>query len=128
MRLAPAVFWLGLASCAHSDANGREGSGDQKCFSSRSVTSFATPNEESVYVRVGASSVYRVDLFGPCLNLEYARSLEFRTRGGGSWICGGNDADLMVPDVAMTVQPCRVTAVHPLSDDELAALPANARP
>lgn len=98
------------------------------CFNARFVNGFAAPDEETVYVRVGAREVYRLKLAGGCLDVDWSMAVGLKSRDGSDWICQGYDADLIVPDRGMGPQRCPVSDVRKLTPAEVAALPKKARP
>jgi hypothetical protein len=92
-----------------------------RCFLASQVNGFTSHgNDESVDVRVGASRAYRLSLAGPCPDVDSSLRVALRTRAGGSWICQGADAEIVVPSPTGT-QRCLVTDVRPLSQSEVAA-------
>lgn len=98
------------------------------CFNARFVNSFSAPDEETVYVRVGARDVYRLKLFAPCLNVDWTTGVGLKSRTGSDWICQGFDAELIVPNRGFGPQRCQVSEVKKLTPAEIAALPKKARP
>ena len=67
-----------------------------ECFWARNVTSFAAPDDHTVYVRVNMRDVYRLDLMGrlPGRRLEPARR-PASSRGAGGSICSPLDAEIV---------------------------------
>ena len=97
-----------------------------QCFYTRNVTSFAAPDEKTLYVRVGVRDVYRFDMFGTCPDIDWNQRLALVSRGS-SWICDGMDAEV-VTHSPIGPQRCPVRTMHKLTPEEIAALPKNARP
>jgi len=91
-----------------------------QCFLASQVNGFASHGDEWVDVRVGANRNFRLSLAGPCPDVDSSLRVALRTRGGGSWICQGADAEIIVPSPTGT-QRCLVTAVRPLGPAEAAA-------
>jgi hypothetical protein len=91
-----------------------------RCFLSRQVNGFTSRGEDAVDVHVGANHYYRLTLAGPCPDVDWSFRVGIRTLGGGSWICQGADAEIIVPSPNGR-QRCLVTDVRPLSADEVAA-------
>ena len=85
-----------------------------QCFSASQVNSFTGTKDGNVDVRVGASGYYRLELGGGCPNINWSTRVVLRTTGGGSYICEGYDAELIVPDPTFA-QRCPVSAVHAIS-------------
>lgn len=97
-----------------------------QCFYTRNVTSFAAPDEKTLYVRVGVRDIYRFDMFGTCPDIDWNQRLALVSTGS-SWICNGMDAEV-VTHSAIGPQRCPVRTMHKLTPEEIAALPKNARP
>ncbi len=81
-----------------------------ECFWARNVTSFAAPDDHTVYVKVNQ----RVALQS--------------SRGAGGSICGPLDAEIVSHATGLGPQRCPVKAMHKLTPDEIAALPKRAKP
>jgi hypothetical protein len=96
------------------------------CFWSRSVSSFAAPNENVVYLRVGVRDVYEADLFGPCPDVDWNQAIALISRGS-SFICSGLDAEI-VTHSTIGPQRCPVRNIRKLTPAEVAALPKRAIP
>jgi hypothetical protein len=111
---------IALAAPAHGyDAH--------QCFYTRNVTSFAAPDNKTLYVRVGTRDVYKFDMFGSCPDIDWNQSLALVSRGS-DWICEGMDADVVTHAVGIGRQRCPVSHVHKLTPEEVAALPRRAKP
>jgi hypothetical protein len=98
-----------------------------QCFYTRNVTSFAAPDDKTLYVRVGVRDVYRFDMFGPCPDIDWNQRLALVSRGS-SWICDGMDAEVITHATGLGHQRCPVRSVRKLTPEEVAALPRHARP
>lgn len=99
----------------------------QQCFYTRNVTSFAAPDDKTLYVRVGVRDVYRFDMFGSCPDIDWNQRLALESRGS-SWICNGMDAEVITHATGIGRQRCPVSAMHKLTPEEVAALPRRAKP
>lgn len=97
------------------------------CFWSQNVTNFAADNEDNVYLRVGQKDVYRLEMFGPCRDVDFNTAIAIVPRSGSSNICTGMDADL-VSRTSIGPQRCAVRHITKLTAAEVAALPKRARP
>ena len=72
-------------------------------------------------IQVGAGRYYHLTLGGGCPNnINFASSVGIRATGGGSFVCEGLDAELIVPDPSGT-QRCPITVVQPISKDQYLA-------
>ncbi|MCR5874402.1 DUF6491 family protein [Phenylobacterium sp. J426] len=98
----------------------------RQCFWANQVNNFAAENDEVVNVRVGVKDIYRLELFGGCHEIDWSQQIGIRSRGG-STICSGLDAELIVPST-IGPQRCTVRRVRKLTPAEVAALPPKAKP
>lgn len=126
-----AVLALGAATtaCAPTTPGMAGTTGEaRECFFVSQVRSFASSDDRRVYVETGSNEVFELQTFG-CSNVDWSNSIGIRTTtGGGSSVCSGLDAELIVPDLPGGRTTCPVTGVRRLSDAELAALPERDRP
>ena len=100
------------------------------CFWPRSIQGFRSVDNRTVYVRAaGRDNVFALDLFAPCLGVDWAHSAALRSRTGGT-ICEGrgNSVEIYVRSAGRSRQRCPVTNVRRLTPEELGALPPRARP
>jgi hypothetical protein len=100
----------------------------RSCFFHDELNGFSAPDQHTLYVRVSVNDVYRLETFGPCLDMDWAMRLALIDRGGGGWICVGDLADVVVPDPGIGRQRCPVRIVAKLTPDEVKALPKKSRP
>ena len=98
-----------------------------QCFYTRNVTSFAAPDEKTLYVRVGVRDVYRFDMFGACPDIDWNQSLALVSRAS-SRICSGMDAEVVTHRTGLGPQRCPVSDVRKLPPEQVAALPRRAKP
>ena len=101
---------------AVSQTSGRD------CFNARSVSSFTPHGHDEVDIQAGARRYYRLTFAGVCENTNWTRRVAVVARGGGSFICQGFDAELIVDDPGIGPQRCLVSSVRRLSDEEARAL------
>ncbi|HEY0053204.1 MAG TPA: DUF6491 family protein [Caulobacteraceae bacterium] len=127
LAAAGAALFLG-AGCAMSDGPARADAAPRQCFFVSQVNGFASDNERVVNLRVGVNDIYRAELFGPCSNVDWSQRIAIRARGGGSSVCSGHDAELIVPATSGRPQTCQLRSIRKLSDAEIAALPGRERP
>ena len=92
---------------------------ERSCFRASSVSGFNAVDDRTVDVTVGVSTVYRLTLFTASPDIDWTQSIGIRPRGG-TWICQGMDADLIIPG---SIGPSRypVTEVRKLTPEEVAA-------
>lgn len=98
-----------------------------QCFYTRNVTSFAAPDDKTLYVRVGVRDVYRFDMFAPCLDMDWNQRLALIARPG-PWICNGMDAEVISRATGIGRQHCLVSHMQKLTPEQIAALPPRAKP
>jgi hypothetical protein len=103
-----------LAGCAaQPPANPAMAQGRQ-CFLANQVNSFTPTKAGFVDVRAGASRYFRLDLGGGCPNVDWSMRVGIRSVGGGSWVCEGYDAELIVPDPS-GAERCPISKVTSIS-------------
>jgi hypothetical protein len=105
-----------VAGCAQQMPGPGQGAmaGQRQCFLPSQVTGFSAVNDETVQVFVGVNDVYSLELAGPCQNVDWSMQIGIQSTGGGSWVCGGMDAELLVPSPTGTNR-CLVTNIEQLS-------------
>jgi hypothetical protein len=91
-----------------------------RCFLASNVNGFTPRGNDAVDVHVGVNRDYRLTLAGYCPDVDWSLSVALRTTGGGSWICQGADAEIIVPSPSGR-QRCLVSDVRPLTAAEVAA-------
>lgn len=115
------------AACAPTTPGMAQTGAPRECFFIQEVRSFASSDDRRVYVDTGSNEVFELETFG-CSNVDWSTSIGIRSTTGGSSICSGLDAELIVPDLPGGRTTCPVTGVRRLSDAEVAALPERDRP
>ena len=113
-----------LAACAQQAASAPASAANsgRECFNARSVSSFTPHGHDEVDIQAGARRYYRLTFAGVCENTNWTRRVAVVARGGGSFICQGFDAELIVDDPGIGPQRCLVSSVRRLSDEEARAL------
>jgi hypothetical protein len=91
-----------------------------RCFLASNVNGFTPRGDNAVDVHVGVGRDYRLTLAGVCPDVDWSFRVALRTTGGGSWICQGADAEIIVPGPTGH-ERCMVTDVRALTPDEVAA-------
>ncbi|QIQ85300.1 DUF6491 family protein [Erythrobacter sp.] len=97
--------------------------GGRECFYPRNVTGFRNAPEgpdgsSRIYVDVRASDTFLFELFSPCRELTFARSIAFDTISGVGRVCSGLEVDLLVPDPNLGTQRCQVKMIRKLEPGE----------
>jgi len=93
----------------------------RQCFNARNIHGFETLRGGLVLMRAGGNRTFALQTLGDCPDLNWARGIGVRTFGGGSWICSGLDAQLIVPS-PIGAQYCTVRDVRWISREEARAL------
>jgi hypothetical protein len=106
-----------LAACTSQPPNAVAArSTAPQCFLASQVNGFGNATDSAVDVWVGAGRYYRLDLIGPCHDINWSTGLVLRTTGGSSWICEGADAEIIVP--GPIGGRCLVSGVHPITKEQ----------
>jgi hypothetical protein len=114
---------------AASTASAADKASTDQCFWARNVTSFAAPDDHTVYVKVNMHDVYRLDLMISCPDVDWNQRVALQSsHGAGGSICSPLDAEIISHAQGIGRQRCPVKAMHKLSPDEIAALPKKAKP
>ena len=126
MKIYPllvAAGGLGLAVAstvaARPEADSAQSSRRQ-CFLPAQVNGFTALDRDTVHVKVSASQVYELELFGDCADIDWEQRIGIRSTGGSNWVCQGLDAELIV-DSPIGPQRCPVSTIRRLSDEEVQA-------
>src|SRR5258708_26206740 len=100
---------------------------NDQCFVRRNINGFSAPNDRTVYIRVGVSDIWRLDLMTECTGLSFRTAFGLEARPATAWICSPLDATLICRQARIR-QRCPVSAMHRLTPGEIAALPKRDRP
>lgn len=117
-----ALLALTAVASAEPDKPGR-------CFVTTNFENWKSPDDRTIYIRVGVHDFYRLDLANRCSAL-HAINPHLVTRWRGSnFVCSPLDWDLKVSrGVGLGADPCIVKAMTPLTRAEAAAIPRKFRP
>jgi hypothetical protein len=96
------------------------------CFFNRQVSNFTARDEKTLYLKAGRE-VYRLDMFGRCMDMDTALDLGLDSRPTSS-ICGAQDVTVLVHTSNLGPQRCAVRTLTRLSPAEVEALPKRDRP
>jgi hypothetical protein len=106
-----------LVACTNQPPNVASArSTGHQCFLASQVNGFGHATDNSVDIWVGAGRYYRLDLIGPCHDINWSTALAIRSTGGSNWICDGADAEIIVP--GPIGGRCLVNGVHPITKEE----------
>lgn len=98
----------------------------RSCFWTRDVSSWSAADDRTVYIKVGVKDVYRLDLMGPCPDIDWSWKMGLESHGSSS-ICSALDATIIARS-PIGPQRCPVREVTKLTPQEIAALPPKHRP
>ena len=99
------------------------------CFFSREFQQWRAPDANTIYIRVGVSRFYRLDLAAPCPPLLFLNTRLVTVFHGSDTICAPIDWDLRVSQYPEGVtERCVVKAMTPMTPAELASIPPQFRP
>jgi hypothetical protein len=120
---ATAITLLALSSSVSAQPKPGQAPSSQ-CFFRRDITSFSAPNDHTVYLRVGVSDYYKLDVTA-CSNLDFALGIELRPYRGEMAICSPLDAELVVRLSGAIPDHCPIQALHKLNPAEVTLLGKN---
>jgi len=123
--LAAAAAAMACADAApaqpHGDAN-------SNCFRLSMLSDYRGASDKVLYLRVGVSDFYRVDLANRCLSLPYeGNHLVLTPTPGADLICHPLDLDLKVSENGVR-EPCIIKSITRLTPAEAAAIPKKVKP
>jgi uncharacterized membrane protein YuzA (DUF378 family) len=101
--------------------------GHDQCFLVSNIDGFHASDDRTVYVRVGISDIYKLELMTECTGLTFREDIGLDHRGSGPWICSPLDAEVVYRDAGVP-ERCPVSAMHRLTPAERDALPKRDRP
>ena len=106
-------------AAAQADKPASKPKAERACFRAQDVDGFNAVDKETVDVSVGVRDVYRLTLFSPSPDIDWTQRIAIEARGG-SWICSGVDATIIVPG-PIGLQRYPVTAIRKLTPEEIKA-------
>lgn len=106
-------------AAAQTDKPASKPKTERACFRAQDVDGFNAVDKETVDVSVGVRDVYRLTLFSPSPDIDWTQRIAIEARGG-SWICSGMDATIIVPG-PIGLQRYPVTAIRKLTPEEIKA-------
>lgn len=106
-------------AAAQADKPASKPKAERACFRAQDVDGFNAVDKETVDVSVGVRDVYRLTLFSPSPDIDWTQRIAIEARGG-SWICSGMDATIIVPG-PIGLQRYPVTAIRKLTPEEIKA-------
>src|SRR3954454_12372253 len=126
VTLAAAALLTAAAPVAAKSPLEEKPKARSQCFWTRQVNGFASNDNRVVNIRVGASDVYQLEMFGRCEDVDWNNRIAIVSRGS-DYICSGIDAEIISHNPTGP-QRCPVRNIHKLTPAEIKALPKHARP
>ncbi|MFN3536896.1 MAG: DUF6491 family protein [Brevundimonas sp.] len=113
---------LGLAVSACAPTPGLEAADSQarQCIFANQIHSFSGQGRDSIIVHSGRAA-YELSTVGYCADIDWAHQVGIDTLGGSS-LCVGDQADLIVRSAAGGPDRCRVRVARALTEAEIEAL------
>ncbi len=100
-----------------------------QCFQLSQIRTRRVADADTLYVRVGAREVYRVDMTGPCLSGVTSRDpLLPLSLSGSDQVCGAAQIDLKVRRANGQIVQCAIRDFSLMTPRQVAALPRAQRP
>ena len=118
---AVAATALAFAVAACAPVQGPAAAAARQCFFVSQVNGFQAESERTVIVEVGVNDLYELQMAGPCPNVDWSQRIGVAARGGGSSVCVGQDAELLVPQPGGDPWRCQVRTVRRLTEAEAEA-------
>jgi hypothetical protein len=100
-----------------------------QCFHGSDISAWRASDTKTIYLRVFASRIYRVDLSRQCRALQWPDAHLITQGHGPDLICKPIDFDIRASEGPGAIaEPCFVKSLTALTPDEVSALPRNIRP
>jgi hypothetical protein len=131
---AAAIGLAALVGCAETSTDpnsaGSQGAARAapRCFRAADARSFRSVNSTTVNIRVGRRDFYRLDLLGPCPDLNFSMKLGLQTRGSSQVCVGSGLGTNIVVRGSRGPTTCPVRQITALTPEEVAALQPRHRP
>jgi hypothetical protein len=100
----------------------------QDCFYSSEWRGWSSPDPRTIYIRVGARDVYRIDLLGNNGRLKSGDRFLVNQVRGSSVVCTALDLNLTVSDHQGFQTPLFPRTLTKLTPEEVQAIPKQDRP
>ena len=98
------------------------------CFYARDWEDWKSPSPTVIYLRVGASQIFRFDLSQGADALKYSDARLINRHETSAWICSPTDLDLRLTSRSGDTQPLFVKSITRLTPTEIEAIPEQFRP
>ena len=120
-----------LLFCVESSvANAAEPtSGYHSCFLTSQFENWKAPDPKTIYIRVGLTRYYRLDMSSQCRSLTWPGAFLITKFRGSNSVCTALDWDIKVVDGPHGIPiPCIVKTMTELTPAEAAAIPKKFKP
>lgn len=118
LAVAGSLGFAGQALAAESAGH------TESCFLSRDWEGWKSPSPNVIYLRVGVSRIFRLDLSSGSNQLQEPDVHLVNKVRGSDWICDALDLDLqLADDHGIFREPLIVKAITQLTPDQVAAIP-----
>jgi hypothetical protein len=99
-----------------------------QCFYSTDWNNWVSPDDHTMFIRVGVDRVYRLDFASGCQAMTWPNAHLITHIHGSNSICSPLDIDLKVSEGQGFAEPCIVSNLTQLSRAEISALPKGSKP
>lgn len=124
-----ATALAGLGACAATGAPSPSLMPSGDCFSTTNWRGWSSPVDDVIYLRVGVSDIYRIDLLpGSGRNLDSGGQFLISQAVGSNRVCSANDMQLLVATTTGFRTPLFPRTIRKLTPEEVAALPPGHKP
>jgi hypothetical protein len=114
-----ALTTTAVAGCAPTPDTA---AGNRQCFLANYVQSFSGgESRESIIINASRRESFELQAVGYCQDIDWANQVVIDPLGGGSSLCVGDQADLIVRPLGGPVERCRVRVTRQLTEAEVEA-------
>jgi hypothetical protein len=121
---------VGCSETADPNSAGSQGAAREapRCFFAGNARNFRSVNSTTVNLRVGRRDFYRIDLLGPCPDIDFSLKLGLQTRGSSQICTGSGLGTNIIVRGSRGPTRCPIRQITALTPDEVAALQPRDRP
>jgi hypothetical protein len=118
LTLVAGAAGIGCAVQPGTPAAAAMASTGRQCFRAEDVNGYSYVSDNLVDIQVGPNRYYRLSLDGWCPQSAFSTRVALKTSAGNSWICQGNDAEIIVPFAGGgPPQRCLINNVQPITKE-----------
>lgn len=117
--LASALMGAAASAMAQPSGPPQHGRHRDSCISPAFIDGISADNTRTAYLSVGPSDMYRLEMMGPCMNLDWPMTPKrlVDKMGAGGDICDATDMVLIVG----RGERCYVSSMHKMTPAEIQA-------